>query len=248
MNNLLGRSQLFIKRNAPTILTCVGAVGVVITAVTAVKATPKAMKLIEKAKEDKGEDLTKLEIVKVAGPAYIPSIVSGAATLACIFGANALNRRQQAALMSAYALLDNSYKEYKKKVGELYGEEADSRVRKEIAKDKYVENGIELEHDDTRLFYDALSERYFESTMGKVIAAQYEVNRRISLFGWTRLNDFYKALDIPQVDYGAHIGWCHGWIDFDHEKMVMDDGLEVIYITMSEEPSIDHLLLKPVRS
>ena len=43
----------FLKRNASTILTCVGAVGVVATSVMAVKATPKALILLEKAK---GED------------------------------------------------------------------------------------------------------------------------------------------------------------------------------------------------
>lgn len=48
MNKLLINSRIFLKRNASTILTCVGAVGVVATAVTAVQATPKAMKLIAK--------------------------------------------------------------------------------------------------------------------------------------------------------------------------------------------------------
>ena len=105
----------FLRRNSSTILTCIGAVGVVATAVMAVKATPKALELIENAKEEKGEELTKIEVVKVAGPTYIPAIVTGVATVACIFGSNVLNKRSQASLMSAYALLDNSYKEYKKK-------------------------------------------------------------------------------------------------------------------------------------
>ena len=249
MNKLLGRSQLFIKRNASTILTCVGAAGVVVTAVTAVKATPKAMKLIEKAKAEKGEDLTKLEVVKVAGPAYIPTIVSGAATIACMFGANALNKRQQAALMSAYALLDNSYKEYKKKVIELYGDEADTRIREEIAKDKYDEDNIELQDGNNQLFYDAFSERYFESTTEKVIAAEYAINKKISVWGGAYLNEFYEELDIPQVDYGEHLGWSCGslfeyawssWLDFDHEKVVMDDGLECYIVTMAVEPIFDY--------
>ena len=116
MNHLLHHSKLFFKRNSSTILTCVGALGVVTTSVLAVKATPKALALIEAAKEEKGEELTPVETVQVAGPVYIPAIVTGVSTIACIFGANALNKRQQAALMSAYALLDSSYKEYKAKV------------------------------------------------------------------------------------------------------------------------------------
>lgn len=44
---------------------------------------------------------------------YSPAVAIGASTIACIMGANALNRRQQVALTSAYALDQNSYKEYK---------------------------------------------------------------------------------------------------------------------------------------
>ena len=77
--------QHFIKQNASTILTFIGATGVVATAIMVAKETPKALSLLEDAKEKKGEDLTKWEKVKIAGPAYIPSIVTGAATIACIF-------------------------------------------------------------------------------------------------------------------------------------------------------------------
>ena len=72
VGNLLASSKLFLKRNSSTILTIVGAAGVVATAVTAVWATPKALKLLEDAKRDKGEELTKIETVQVAAPAYVP--------------------------------------------------------------------------------------------------------------------------------------------------------------------------------
>ena len=106
MTNLFEASKLFFKRNGSFILTCIGAVGVVATSVTAVKATPKAIKLIEKREQEKGEKLTVLETIKVAGPAYIPSLAIGVSTIACIFGANGLNKKQQASIMRAYALLD----------------------------------------------------------------------------------------------------------------------------------------------
>ena len=77
MKGLLTQSKRFLKRNAPTILTGLGAFGVVATAVTAVRATPKAMQLIECAEEEKGEKLTVLETVQVAGPVYIPSVLTG---------------------------------------------------------------------------------------------------------------------------------------------------------------------------
>lgn len=248
MRKVLRKSQIFLKRNGSTILTCVGGVGAVATAVMAVKATPKALQLLEQAKEEKGEELTKLEVVKIAGPSYIPSVAMGVGTLACIFGANVLNKHQQAAMMSAYALLDGSYKDYKKKVEELYGKEANLHVIEEVAKDKYDEEDIEVEGDKL-LFYDDFSNRYFESTMENVIKAEYEINRKISLWGGVYLNEFYDALNVPRVDYGDYLGWSSGglmemawadWLDFYHEKVVMDDGLECYIITMSTEPMYDY--------
>ena len=49
-------NKQFWHRNASTVLSCLGGVGVVATSVLAVKATPKALKLIDKEKEEKGED------------------------------------------------------------------------------------------------------------------------------------------------------------------------------------------------
>ena len=91
MNNLLLSCKKFINRNGSTILTTIGGVGVVATTVMAVKATPKAVQLLEEAELQKDEPLTVIDKIKVAGPIYIPTIITGAATIACIFGANVLN-------------------------------------------------------------------------------------------------------------------------------------------------------------
>lgn len=246
MNKLLQNSKVFFKRNGSTIMTCVGGIGVVATTVMAVKATPKALRRLEDATNEKGEELTKLEKVQVAAPVYIPTTLIGVSTLACIFGANVLNKRQQAGLISAYALLDNSYKEYKKKVAELYGTEATNKVREELAKDKYKESNI-LVHDDTQLFYDEFSERYFEATPETVLAAEYELNRIVSQDCGVYLNEFYELLGLETVDYGDYLGWSsfelvetywYCWIEFSHTKVVMEDGLECTIISMTE-PTFD---------
>lgn len=93
-----------LYRSSPTILTVVASVGVVTTTIMAVRATPKAIKILKEAELEKGEDLSKLEIIRAAGPIYIPSVLLGVSTIACIFGANALNQKKQASLMSAYAI------------------------------------------------------------------------------------------------------------------------------------------------
>lgn len=246
MNNLLRHTKLFVSRNGSTILTCMGGVGLVATAVLTATATPKAMKRVEIAREEKGEELTKMETVVVAAPAYIPPVLTGLATLGCMFGANVLNKRQQASLVSAYALLDNSYKEYKKKAQVLYGEDATQKIQAEIAKDKYEESGFEPENG-MKLFYDDFSGRYFESTMEKVLQAEYNLNRDLNMQCYATLNDFYGYLGLIPIDGGDELGWnadmnaeyyWQSWVDFGHLKTVMDDGLEVIHITMFGEPTV----------
>lgn len=248
MNKLVNRSKRFLNQNSSTILTCLGGAGVVATSVLAVKATPKALKLLETAKEEKGEELTALEVIRTAGPVYIPSIITGVSTIVCIFGANILNKRSQASLMSAYALLDNSYKDYKKKVIELYGKEVDLEIKTRIAKDKYEETDIEVE-DDKKLFYDFYSGRYFESTDEQVRKAEYDLNRELSVMSYASLNDFYDLLKIEKIDGGDDLGWsaaknfeCYwqSWIDFAHEKVVMEDGLECCIIHIQSEPTLGY--------
>ena len=247
MNSLLSMSQKFLKRNSATILTCVGAAGVVATTVTAVKATPKALALLDQATEEKGEQLTTLEKVKIAGPAYIPTAILGAGTLACIFGANVLNKRGQASLMSAYALIDSSYKDYKKKVDEIHGKEGGEQIRAEIAKDKYKEYPSKP-MDDKRLYYDFYSSRYFESTPLTIQKAEYEMNRILMLDDYVSINDWYSLLDVEPLEHGDDIGWttCENmsaywqtWIDFHHEPVVMDDGLECVIVSFGQDPYPD---------
>lgn len=241
--------QAIIKRNAPTILSCLGVIGVAATTVTAVKATPKALSLVKQAEEEKGDKLSKWEKVNVAGPAYIPSALIGAATVACILGANLISRRQQATLMSAYALLDRSYKEYKDKAEELYGEEAGEHIRGEIAKDKYADDSVSVD-DGKELFFDFYSGRYFESTKAAVQWAEYETNRAMIVNGAVCLNEFYDFLGLePKPEYEL-LGWScgqieemywHPWIEFEHSTTQIDEDMECTIINMPLSPFIDYL-------
>ena len=240
--------KTFLKKHSSTILTCLGGVGVVATTVTAIKATPKALVVLEEAKEEKGTDLTVIETVMVAGPVYIPTILFGVGTLTCIFGAAVLNRRKQASLIGAYTLLDTTFNEYKGKVIELYGVDADREVKNEIAKDHYAMSDVDEPSDDKLLFYDEFSQRYFEATLEDVLRAEYTLNRMISVEYGVFLNDFYELLGIDTVDYGDYMGWMdcqlvedtwYSWLDFIHTKVIMDDGLECTIITFGYEPTFD---------
>lgn len=247
--NLSIKTERFLRRNASTILTWVGAAGVVGTAVLAVKATPKALTLLEAAKEEKGEDLTVTEKIVVAGPAYIPAVAVGASTIACVFGANILNKRDQAALMSAYALLDNSYREYKRKLEEIYGEEAGAQIREEIAQDHYVEEDIRAS-DEKLMFFDFYSMQFFESTMEEVLSAEYRFNQNFIMSGSACLNEFYDMVGLPRMPCGYQLGWAAksgnmdvgiSELEFRHEKIRLDDGMEGYIIVFSEDPVEDYI-------
>lgn len=253
------KAASFLHRNSPTILTWLGAVGVVGTAILAAKATPKAQKLIEKATSEKGEELTKVEVVLNTGPAYIPSVAMGVATITCIFGANILNQKAQASLVSAYTMVDNAYKEYQNKVKEMLGEETNIRIRDAIAKDHRNEDTVAYapglkslvpDVGEKVLFYEEYRKGYFEAPMEVVINAEYHLNRNLALRGYVTLNEFYEFLGLSTTDFGDALGWSQWklatdhespWIDFDHRLTpVSDDGLQCYYIEAIFPPTADY--------
>lgn len=248
MNSLMPK----LKRASPTILSCMAAVGTIATAIMAVKATPKALELCGDLQldhfEQGKEEPTKLEYVKAAWKPYIPSMAIGLGTIVCILGANGLNRKQQTALTSAYILLENGFKEYKAKVKELYGEEAEDRVRNAIAKDQHRDDYEAT--DGKMLFYDEYSCRYFERRMEEVIDAEYQLNRKFALEDYVSLNDLYELLGLETIDAGDAVGWSIGagvnfynyqWIDFEHELATLDDGLECYIFHTVCPPTADFM-------
>ena len=251
MNNLLNNVERFLKRNSSTILTVIGATGVVATTMLAVSATPKVMRLLEEAEKEKGEELTALETVRTAAPLYIPAAAVGVSTIACIFGANVLNKCQQASIMSAYAFLDNSYKEYKRRVIETFGDGVKETIMNKAAQEEADDLDIPEDEDDGKeLFFDYYSMRYFRSTMVDVLKAENAFNKRYALTGYASLNDFYDSLELPKEDYGNELGWStdaigvcpdYEWIDFEHEKVKLDCGVECWIISMSREPVMGFL-------
>lgn len=240
----------FVERHSSTILTFVAAAGTVGTGYFAAKGAIKASAALNNAEREKGAELTKLEAVKAVAPAYIPAAVTCASTIVCVFGANVLSRKQQASLVSAYALLENVHKEYKAKVKDLYGNDADVQVRAAIASDKIDREKVGKSSDEKYLFYEELSGQYFERTKEEVLAAEYHFNRNYILRGgYGCLNEFYEFLDLPRTDFGDALGWSvwmgeafygYTWVDFEHELVKLDDGLECYIISMPFPPTADY--------
>lgn len=250
-----------MRKKLPIILSITASVGTVLTAISAVAATPKAMKLLNEAEKEKGEQLTKIEKARVTVPVYIPTTILGVASIACIFGASVLNRKQQASMASAYALLNQSYKDYRRKLIALYGEETDRKVKEAIAVEKandtyiiapnMITNNCQLPEGcsgEKKLFYEEISKRFFEASMEQVIAAEYHLNRNYILRGDAVLNEFYDFLGLEHTEFGDAAGWVPVddgmyWIDFNHSLGHMRDGTPFYIIQMPFEPVPNYLEL-----
>lgn len=243
-----------IRDKTPIILSIISCAGVIATAVLAVKATPKAKLLIAQADMKKGEPLSKMEKAVAAVPAYIPAIAVGAGTIACIMSSSMISHHRQRSLASAYILLDNAFIHYKDAAKKVYGEDADEKISNQIAleglKDYSISQDDLLDKEELPseipLFYDPISNRYFNRTFLDVQAAEYHLNRNLALRGDASINEFYSFLGLPPIDGGDGIGWGYNgwwedglaWIDFYHQKTVTDDGLEcyVIYYMFDPQP------------
>lgn len=127
------KHKAFIQRNSATVLAIAGVVGIFATVITTSRVAPKALRLLNEAKADKKAELTAWEKMQIVMPIYIPVILTGSATIFCILSSNILNKASQISMMSAYAVLDQSFKDYKRKLKELYGEEAHERVMESLA-------------------------------------------------------------------------------------------------------------------
>lgn len=258
MNGFLDKTTSYLKRSSPTILTCLSIVGVIGTTALGIAATPKALDILELHKWNNGDgpidgyDLSKTEIAKLTWQCYIPTALAGLTTIACIAGINVLSKRNQASLASAYSMLSESYRQYRKAVNALYGEDADSRIKAEMVKDTYVSaDGYsvydsELDPESEKILcYDLFSKRYFSTQIASVLNAQYHINRNLSLRGYASINEFYDFLGLDKIEHGDDMGWSYEqcvdegiiWLDFENTRAKMDDGMECCIISALWDPN-----------
>lgn len=244
---IIKSTQKMISKRSPEILTAIGVAGIFTTAVLAVKATPKALQMIEKETEAKGEPLTKKETVKAAWKCYIPAIVTGVSSAACVIGANSVNAKRNAALAAAYTLSETAFAEYKEKVVETIGKEQEQVVREAVIKDKLDKNPVKNSEiimtgrgDD--ICYDALTGRYFKSDMDFLKKVENNINRKMRNENYISLNEFYTEIGLPTTKIGDNIGWNidRGYIDLEFSAMLTEDGQPCLVLDYSVEPTYDY--------
>lgn len=245
--NIAKNVRTAMKKHSPEILTGIGIAGFITTTVMAVKATPKALILIEEKKDELETDtLSGKDIIKVAGPCYIPAAIVGSVSIFCLVGASSTNLRRNAALAAAYTLSESTLKEYQEKVVETIGEKKERDIREQVSKDKMTKNPVRevilTEKGGNTICYDTISGRYFKSDRDKISRIVNELNRQMRDEMCVTLNEFYYELGLDCTKLGDDLGWNidKGYIEIDFSSHLDVNGTPCMVLDYQVAPVYDY--------
>lgn len=265
-----------LQKKSPEILVAAGVVGVVVSAVMACQATPKALKVAEKTQDDveriqsaedsgvtqAGETYTKedargdrMQVYAHTGFQYIrlyaPAVLLGAASITCILTSHNILKKRNVSLAAAYAAVDKSFKDYRGRVLERFGEQVEKELRygikaQEIEKTVTDEKGKEKTVKETVNVADGIDPSKYspyakifdethpdwikdaEQNMFYLKARQSQANDMLKARGHLFLNEVYDLLGFERTKAGAVVGWVY---DTEHPigDNFVDFGLFDIY-------------------
>ena len=238
------------SKHSPAILTGLGIAGMITTTILAVKATPKALELLEEAKEvEKKEELTPVEVVKTAWKPYIPAAVTGVVSIGCLIGASSVSARRFTALSTAYQLSTSALSEYKEKVVETIGEKKEQAIRDKVAQKKVDDhpandNEIVIIGDGDVKFLEPVSMRYFYSDIERVRKVINDINYRLTvgMEEYITLTEFYDEVGLPRTEISDELGWNvgRGLFDVRFVATTDDKGRPCLMLEYSPEPRYDY--------
>ena len=262
-----------VQKHSPEILMGVGVVGVVTSTVMACRATMKLNDILEESKEtrdkikevennpkyedkyspeDAKKDLfinyvqTGMKIAKL----YTPAVVLGGASLGCLLASNDILRKRNAALSAAYMTVDKSFKEYRNRVTERFGEEVEKEIRYGIKAEQLETTVVDEDGNETTVtdtvktmdpnlysdyarFFDAASPYWQndpEYNLMFLKAQQQYANDLLRAKGRLFLNDVYDMLGIEKTKAGQVVGWV-----YDRENPNGDNFVDFGIYDMSKE-------------
>ena len=170
MSGAFNNVSFKMKKHSPEILMVAGVAGVVVSAVMACRATLKVdtvmeetkekMDKIHKAEEDgtteaeedySNEDAKKDTVIVYAqtglklAKTYAPAVTIGVLSIMSILASNNILRKRNVALAAAYATVDKSFKEYRNRVIERFGQEIDRELKYNIKAEKVTATEVDEE-------------------------------------------------------------------------------------------------------
>lgn len=212
---LVEKAVGFMVKNAPRILTSIGIGGVIATSVMAVKETPEAMAKIEEL--DIPEDAHPVEVyvekAKAVLPVYLPAIGMGVLTITSILSAQRIMNGRQAAAAVAATIAENALKDYQDEVLAKVGANKALDIREGVAK-KCLEKAPNVDESVVEhtgrgdvLCFDAVTGRYFRSSIEDVRKAESTIVKWCADEMSVSLNTFYEELGLRPCKFGQKIGW-----------------------------------------
>lgn len=245
----LYKAGRWLKRSLPTILAIGAGVGVIFTAISSGKAAIKAEQLRAEAVEVKGCELTRKETIIAQVPAYILPIVSTSLTLACIFGCNWLNRKQQASLAAAAVGIQKSFALYKNKIIEKYGAEVDAAVKEALAEESAQNGNLPTPTEGNVLVHDIITDQWRCMSRQSIIECEYDFNQRFTYYGLVSVAEYCDIFGFDVEDGYDSVGWNvewmleggeMGWLEFCNRERETEAGTPYISIEPVYQPMVNH--------
>ena len=209
---IVAAANNFVKAHNHEILAALGVSSFVSAIIFSAKAAPVAQKEICKAEEEKGEPLTKIETIKVAGKHYIPAIVMGICGAMCVGGSTIIENKKVAAVATICQLTEDNLRDLKNHMAETLGEKKAATIIEETAakkvetKEMPSDEELKVKYGES-IFYDPWSGSYFSCTKDRVEKAVNAINLRLTGCDFVSLNEFYDELDRPNTNFGIYCGW-----------------------------------------
>lgn len=207
----------FTAVNSHTIKAVAAMVGVCAVAKTSYDAYPEVQDRIAAAEEEKGGDLTKLETVVAAAPAFVkPGLVLGVTEL-CMYDSNKDANGKIAALAGLAALKSDEVKEFKEKTEELLGKNKVAEIESELTKDHFNKsigtkdedgwNWPETIPDGKFWWRDALTGQVFRANHEDVALAVAQIDADLAFGEIVTLDELFFKLGIKDCDAGRIACW-----------------------------------------
>lgn len=263
VNGVASKTVMKLKKHSPEILVVAGIAGTVVSAVLACKATTKAAEILDETKgtldtinegmetgaingqEYTTEDGKKDTVVVYAqtgmklAKLYAPAIILGTLSITSILAFNNILRKRNVALGAAYAAIDKSFKEYRGRVIERFGEQVDTELKYGIKAKKFEEIEVDPEtgkekkvkktvmvadpnlQSDYAVYFDSKSRNYETNPDYNRMflkAQQAFANDKLQTRGHLFLNEVLDDLDLPRTPAGQIVGWTKdgpdGYVNF----------------------------------
>lgn len=271
----LANQGLFaIRRYSPEILIGSGVVGTVVGGVMACRATMRIPEIVEVHQanvqevhrnydQDMDDRSKKKALTKVyvsTGTqfvkAYWPSVTVEALSIVSILAGNNILRKRNLALAAAYATIDASFKQYRGRVVDRFGEDVDLELRTGGHQEKIEvvetdENGEKKKvKKSVTVVEGGLSEysRYFAYGEARAAEPNYDYNKfflaaqerlannMLRARGFLFLNEVYDMLGIKKSMAGQVVGWVYDKNSDDHGDNYVDFGIREVVRKRSDKP------------